>query len=484
VSSITVQTFEGGTLALTVADEATVAVSTATAPILLTVQPVGFAGVRGPDGATGPAGPTGPQGPAGPTGDTGPSGAAGATGATGPAGPQGDTGPAGAPGVQGPQGEQGPAGPTGATGPQGPIGVAGPQGEPGATGPQGPIGLTGPQGPQGDTGPAGPTGPEGPAGPAGPTGDTGPAGPTGPAGDIGATGPQGPQGPQGEPGVVDPVTLTVSTPDMPAAESVTLFRRAVANRQLPAFIGPSGLDSALQPLLARNKIGYWAPPGNANTAPGVFGFFPPVITGFTATARIVATTNRMTRMRRLGYVTAATAGAVGQWRAGGQYTVGGPTGLGGFFYVKRFGISDAAEVAGARMFIGMRLSLIPSNVDPSTLTQCIGVGHDAAHTNLHLFYGGTAAQTPIDLGPDFPITHGSVEAYEIALFSGPTSGDVHYEVVRLSNATRATGTIVNSGAAVLPTETTLLAPWGYRTNNATALAVGLDVMSAYIETDF
>jgi hypothetical protein len=48
----------------------------------------------------------------------------------------------------------------------------------------------------------------------------------------------------------------------------------------------------------------------------------------------------------------------------------------------------------------------------------------------------------------------------------------------------ATGTITNSGATVLPTNTTLIGPWGYRTNNATALAVGLDVMSAYIETDF
>lgn len=43
---------------------------------------------------------------------------------------------------------------------------------------------------------------------------------------------------------------------------------------------------------------------------------------------------------------------------------------------------------------------------------------------------------------------------------------------------------VTSSTTVLPTNTTLLAPWGYRTNNATALAVGLDVMSAYIETDY
>jgi len=277
-----------------------------------------------------------------------------------------------------------------------------------------------------------------------------------------------------------------STPTPADAGTIKIFARQIANRLLPAFSAPSGLDSALQPYFARNKIGYWNPPGNATTVPGVFGFTAATVTNFTATSRSVATTNLFTRMRRLGYVTAATAGAVGNWRVNAyQYTVGSvSTGLGGFTYIIRFGISDAAAVSGARMFMGMRSSSTPSNVEPSTLNQCIGVGHNAAHTNLHIFYGGSSAQTPIDLGADFPITHGSVEPYELALFSAPNSGDVHWQVTRLSNGITASGSIVNSGAAVLPTNTTLLAIWGYRTNNATALAVGLDVMSAYIETDY
>ena len=263
------------------------------------------------------------------------------------------------------------------------------------------------------------------------------------------------------------------------------FSRQIANRLMPAFIGPSGLDSALQPLLSRNKVGYWCPPGNATTVPGVLGFTAPTVTGFTGTARNVATTNLFTRMRRLGYVTAATAGTVGQWRsAAAQFTVGNSsTGLGGFTYIIRFGISDAAAVAGARMFVGMRNVVTPTNVEPSTLTQCIGVGHGASDTTLHLFYGGSAAQTPINLGANFPADTRSVDVYELALFSSPNSGDVHYEVTRINTGHVATGTITNSGSTVLPTNTTLIGPWGYRTNNATALAVGLDVMSAYIETD-
>ena len=276
-----------------------------------------------------------------------------------------------------------------------------------------------------------------------------------------------------------------SSPTASSAGEMKLFSREIANRLMPAFIGPSGLDSTLQPLLARNKVGYWCPPGNANTVPGVLGFTAPTVTGFTATARNVATTNLFTRMRRLGYVTATTVGTVGQWRINAQqFTVGGVSGLGGFTYIVRFGISDAATVAGARMFMGMRSSATPTNVEPSTLTNCIGLGHGASDTNMKLFYGGSSVQTPIDLGANFPSGTLSVDVYELALFSSPSSGDIHYEVTRLNTGDVATGTITNSGATILPTNTTLIGPWGYRTNNATALAVGLDVMSAYIETDY
>lgn len=270
----------------------------------------------------------------------------------------------------------------------------------------------------------------------------------------------------------------------PAVDTVNIFARDIANRMFPAYAGPGGLDSALQPLLARNKVGYWNPPGNATTVPGVFGFTAPTVTGFTAAARNVATTNMFTRMRRLGYNTAATAGAVGQWRvAAYQYTLGNGSGLGGFTYIIRFGISDATDVTDARMFIGMRSSSTPSNVEPSTLTNCIGVGHGASDTNLKIFYGGSSAQTPIDLGANFPNTHGSVDVYELALFSSNMiANTVNWQVTRLNTGDTATGTITGA-ATVIPQSTTLIAPWGYRTNNATAAAVSLDVMSAYIETD-
>lgn len=277
----------------------------------------------------------------------------------------------------------------------------------------------------------------------------------------------------------------ISTPAAPAANGLNLFGRKISGQMFPAFIGPSGLDSALQPLLARNKIGYWCPPGNGSTVPGVLGFTAPTVTGFTATARNVATTRFFTRMRRLGYVTAATAGSVGQWRHSSmQFTIGDGSTLGGFTYIIRFGTSDAATVAGARMFMGMRITATPTNVEPSTIVNGVGVGHGAADTNLKLFYGGSAAQTPIDLGANFPINTLSVDMYELALFAPVDSQVIHYEVTRLNTGDVATGTLSGTVGTAIPAATTLIGPWGYRTNNATALAVGIDVASAYIQTDY
>ena len=278
----------------------------------------------------------------------------------------------------------------------------------------------------------------------------------------------------------------IASPVNPGAGKVNVFGRSVAGRIMPAFMGPSGLDSTLQPNLARNKVGYWAPPGNAATLPGVFGFTAPTTTGFTATARNVATTNLFTRMRRLGFVTAATAGTVGQFRvAVSQFTIGNGSGLGGFHYITRFGISDPATVADARMFMGLGVgATTPTNVEPSTLVNCVGIGHGAADANLKLFYGGSAAQTPIDLGANFPKNTLSVDMYELALFASPNSQTIQYEVTRLNTGHVATGTLSGTVGTQLPAATTLLAPWGYRTNNASALAVGLDVASCYIETDY
>ena len=278
------------------------------------------------------------------------------------------------------------------------------------------------------------------------------------------------------------------TTPTPIPGNLVLFGRSIAGGMLPAFVGPSGLDSSLQPLLARNKIGFWCPAGNATTVPGVLGFT--AYTGLgTGTARNVTTTNMFTRMRRLGYVSVATAASFCGARVPvAQITLGTTIGgipVGGFRKIVRFGISDAATVAGARTFVGIIGSTsAPTNVEPSTLTNVIGMGHGAADTNFKIYFGGSAAQTPIDLGANFPCNTLSTDVYELALFCAPGLTSVGWQVTRINTGNTASGTLTGTVGTQLPAVTTLLSySTLWRTNNATALAVALDIFSDYIETD-
>ena len=278
-----------------------------------------------------------------------------------------------------------------------------------------------------------------------------------------------------------------STPTAPASNKLKVYAAAIAGRMMLKHVDPNGQTSTLQPHFARNKIGYWNPQGNSVTLPSVFGFTPYTTVG-TTTAANVATTNLFARMRRVSFVTSTTAGSLASFRvAAAQIQLGDGVGSNGFFKLIRFGCSDPATVTGARQFCGVSANTsAPTNVEPSTLTNSIGIGHGAADTTMHIYYGGSAAQTPIDLGVSFPVNTLSTDVYELALFSPSDQFEtIYYEVTRLNTGNVVTGVIAGDGAGILlPTPYTLLSySWNFRTNNATALAVSIDIMSDYIETD-
>lgn len=270
-------------------------------------------------------------------------------------------------------------------------------------------------------------------------------------------------------------------------DTLRLYSQKVSGRMMPKFIGPSGLDTSLQPMLARNKVGYWNPPGGANTVPGVFGFTAYTAVG-TATARVNSALNLFLRMKRLGYVSTATAGALASIRVPvAQVTLGDGT-YGGFHKIIRFGISDANLVAGARTWMGVSSSTsAPTNVDLATLKNCFGMGHMDTDTNWKIYFGGNISQPPIDLGPDFPCNTTNVDVYELGIFCPPEDSKLYWEVIRLNTGHVASGMIdgtVDASNTLPATNLMLSHSVGWRTNNTTALAVGLDIMSDYIETDY
>lgn len=288
----------------------------------------------------------------------------------------------------------------------------------------------------------------------------------------------------------DLVSAVNASPVSPSI-GVKKFGVSLASRVMLGMLGPKGNSYVPQPALFSQVVSCWRPPGNATTVPGVFGFAAPTALG-TATARTVATTNIMSRTKRLGYVSSATAGSfAGHYQPAAQYTVGSGAGLGGFFYSCRFAFSDAAAVAGVRAFVGLSSSVATAtNVEPSTIVNCIGLAQLSTDTTqLYLVYGGSVAQTAIGLGVNFPpmaatgATGGNV--YVLTLFSvGTENGIIYYRVERLGTTYVTEGTLTPAVVGTqTPASTTLLAHRAWRCNNATALAAAIDIVNIYIETD-
>lgn len=279
----------------------------------------------------------------------------------------------------------------------------------------------------------------------------------------------------------DSPVVEAGIPATPAS-GLTLYCEDLGGRDVLAIKDKDGMIYALQPGFARNKLGLWMPTGNNAAVPIATGLPAPSIQG-TSTARNVASTNLFTSTRRHGQVSASTTSGLAEYRQGvNTFWRGNATGLGGFYLVMRFGTSDAASVTGARMFCGLTASANAgaTNVQPDTLTDSVGVCQISTSNNLQIMTNdsaGTATKT--DLGANFPANTLSVDLYEVILYCATNASNISYKVKRVNTGHVATGNITTD----LPTAATFMGIKMWRTNNATALAVGIDMMSVYIETD-
>lgn len=198
--------------------------------------------------------------------------------------------------------------------------------------------------------------------------------------------------------------------------------------------------------------------------------------------KILLTIAPFYRNRRIGYVSAATAGtSCGTRHSVLQWAVSTDPALGGWTFSARFGISDAAAVANARMFVGLTgvasAGVLP-NANPSAALNLIGVGADTGDTTLRIMHNdasGTA--TRIDLGASFPCNTRNTDLYQLVLTCNADLS-VTYKVTNLTTAAVVQGNL----ATDLPMPLQLLAPQLWRNNGTTALAVGLDVAQWTMET--
>ncbi len=346
------------------------------------------------------------------------------------------------------------------------------------------MGATGLTGAAGATGPAGATGAPGATGSTGAIGATGATGATGAAG---AAGPQGVAGVAGVAGVVGAAAGTAIAPSAPSAGAVSYGLKLVAKREMLGIQGSAAALVAAQPHIGASRIAVWSTGGNGSVTALASDVSAMTSVG-TLTGRTIAVTNPLLRARRIGFVSAATAGSLaGQYYANAAWLIGTSVNPSGFLATFVFGCSDAATVAGARQFVGMYNGTgAPTNVEPATLANAIGVGHGAADTNLKLYCAGSAAQTAVDLGASFPANTLNADQYRFILWAD-YKGGLNWQVDRFTSAGLAattSGVFANATpGTTAPAAATALAPRLWRSNNTTALAVALDIAVVSILTD-
>lgn len=272
---------------------------------------------------------------------------------------------------------------------------------------------------------------------------------------------------------------TTTTPGVPAT-GVNLFSRTIASRAMAAMIGPSGLDTALQPLVGRNKV-QWADPVANTTTVNTMG--ATVTATGTGTAHACASTNMYTSLAKVEYLvtTPATTAVAGFRVSQNSLWRGNAAGLGGFHVIIRAGqATGVASVSTERFFIGISTNTgAPTDVQPSSLVNCIGVGYDAADTNYHIMHNdGSGTCTKVDTSIAQP-TADRTDVCELALFAAPNGSDIKYQFTLLNTGSTFSGTISTD----MPSNTTFLSARGYHSVGGTSSVTGLGLFGFYTETD-
>lgn len=262
----------------------------------------------------------------------------------------------------------------------------------------------------------------------------------------------------------------------PSSGRWSLYGDDFAGRQMPGFKSPDGFAYPLQPHLGCEQWMAWVPNSGSNSVTAIGGAAGSTLG--TVTARAATSGSFFSTTRRTSYVSASGAGSGAQIRSTtAAWFIGSGSGSGGFTFVGRFGIGDAAAVADASLFVGLYQASSVGSSNPTNLASVIGVGGDNADTTMSVFHNDAAGNaTKVSLGPNFPINTQNTDVYEVILFASAYTSTVGYLVKRLGTAYSATGTLSSN----LPATSTALYPQFHRYNGATALAVDLAFMGLYM----
>ena len=280
----------------------------------------------------------------------------------------------------------------------------------------------------------------------------------------------------------------------PPADTITLFSRKKAGRNLLSIVGPSGLDVVLQPNFFLNKVTLHSV-GDGGTTVSSFGAAAPATTG-TAAAGAFATTNFSSTLARIVYgnPTGLTGTTAGWGSPTAPYWIGSRAGEGGFYFVARVIVSSSGTVAERRFFCGFQTGTAyaatsPGNQDPTSVVNCFGVAKVANTGTNYIFTHTNAAGANVAV--DSGITHNYGDVLEVRIFAKPSATQINMslEVLSVGGSGTAgagpfaeyatTGNLLN-----LPANTIPLAWRTYMQNTGTTNGNRFGIMSVYTERDF
>lgn len=243
-------------------------------------------------------------------------------------------------------------------------------------------------------------------------------------------------------------------------------------------LGPVGRYYVMQPHWGMGQKMLFLPQGNGTTVTTIG--YSNTSTG--ATTRNVATTNLLTSLRRIGYVSSsATSSSAGTRHNAQVFWLGNATNLGGFHFICRFATTTTST---QRAFVGMvgTTSALSATSDPSSNYNLLGFGYDSADTAWSFMHsnGITVPATKDALTGTFPQGNGT-DVFEVRIYAPPNASIVYYSIEDLTSGAY----FENSASSAIPGSSTFLAPqiW-VNTGPTSSTAVAVDVISLYVETDF
>jgi hypothetical protein len=267
-----------------------------------------------------------------------------------------------------------------------------------------------------------------------------------------------------------------STPAVPAASTLQIFSQSVAGKMQLMKQGPAGDDESVQAALWQNNVVLWTPSAPAGVYQGTSGSN----LGTAATA-LPTSTNLYTAMRRSTFASVVTTAnqQVGI-RTEAMFFRGAVSGMGGFLFVCRFGITT--WTAGDRLFVGLTAgSTAVVTVQPSTVANtagfCIEAG-DTAISFLHTDGSATSIKDPITGQPALANNN----AYDAYIYCKPNDSTIYY---RLDNVLTGAILVDTSTTSALPSNTTMLAAQCIMSNGANTAAGNATsgINRLYVETN-